>query len=65
MKLFKRNRIRFLVVGMAIRPEPYTYRKDPEYMYGIFRTEKSAQKFIKNSQCRAPYMEIRQIIFEK
>lgn len=53
-----------MVVGMIAEPKPYTYRKDPEYMYGIFRTEKSAQKFIKNSQCRAPYMEIRPIVFE-
>lgn len=65
MKLFKQNRIRFLVVGMATKPKPYTMRTQPEYMYGIFRTEKSAQKFIKNATFRAPYMEIRPIIFEK
>ena len=64
MKLFKRNRIRFLVVGMIAEPKPFTYRTAPEYMYGIFRTEKSAQKFIKNSQCRVQYMGIRPIVFE-
>lgn len=64
MKLFKRNKIRFMVVGMIAKPKPFTYRTAPEYMYGIFRTEKSAQKFIKNSQFSAPYMEIRPIVFE-
>lgn len=53
-----------MVVGMIAKPKPFTYRTAPEYMYGIFRTEKSAQKFIKNSQFSAPYMEIRPIVFE-
>lgn len=64
MKLFKRNKIRFMVVGMIAEPKPGTYRTAPEYMYGIFKTKESAQKFIDNSLYRAPYMEIRQIIFE-
>lgn len=64
MKLFKRNKIRFMVVGMACKPIPYVIRTYPEFVYGIFKTEKSAQNFIKNTQYRMNHMEIRQIIFE-
>lgn len=65
MNLFKRNNTRFMVVGMPSKPKPNKPRTQPEYVCGIFKTEKSAQKYIDNMKCRPPHMEIIKIIFEK